>query len=158
LSFADSVNSPGLVISTRGSAGLGSGGPLRDTPIVDKSTCVLMANNEIILDLIEKGELERARHVTAWNIWAAKAYGVKAVNPGGVAAWKWGKDAKGMFAVDAGSTQSVGQVVQKYKLRDKGVKAGGYFPGNMAKGMTNHQSTVLLFDPDTGVAIRGADW
>jgi formylmethanofuran dehydrogenase subunit A len=68
---------------------------LRDTPIVDKACCVLMANNEILLDLIEKGELERARHVTAWNIWAAKAYGVKAVNPGGVAAWKWGKDAKG---------------------------------------------------------------
>src|SRR5579871_3644207 len=70
---------------------------LRDTPIVDKSTCVLMANNEILLDLIEKGELERARDVTAWSIWAAKAYGVKAVNPGGVAAWKWGKDAKGLF-------------------------------------------------------------
>ena len=69
---------------------------LRDTPIVDKSCCVLMANNEMLLDLIQEGELERARHVTAWNIWAAKAYGVKAVNPGGVAAWKWGKDAKGL--------------------------------------------------------------
>jgi formylmethanofuran dehydrogenase subunit A len=69
---------------------------LRDTPIVDKACCVLMANNEILLDLIEAGELERARHVTAWNIWAAKAYGVKAVNPGGVAAWKWGKDAKAL--------------------------------------------------------------
>jgi formylmethanofuran dehydrogenase subunit A len=67
---------------------------LRDTPIVDKSCLVLMANNEILLDLIEAGELERARHVAAWQIWAAKAYGVKAVNPGGVAAWKWGKDAK----------------------------------------------------------------
>src|SRR5881227_351510 len=66
---------------------------LRDTPIVDKACCVLMANNEIILDLLEAGELERARHVVAWNIWAAKAYGVKAVNPGGVTAWKWGKDA-----------------------------------------------------------------
>ncbi len=31
-----------------------------------------------------------------------------------------------------------------------GVKAGGYFPGNMARGITNHQSTVYLFDPDTG--------
>jgi formylmethanofuran dehydrogenase subunit A len=69
---------------------------LRDTPIVDKSCCVLMANNEILLDLIEKGELERARHVAAWNVWAAKAYGVKAVNPGGIAAWKWGKDAKAL--------------------------------------------------------------
>jgi formylmethanofuran dehydrogenase subunit A len=67
---------------------------LNDTPIVDKTCCVLMANNEIVLDLLEAGEIERARDVVAWNIWAAKAYGVKAVNPGGVAAWKWGKDAK----------------------------------------------------------------
>lgn len=31
-----------------------------------------------------------------------------------------------------------------------GLKAGGYWPGNMEKGLTNHQSTVFLFDPDTG--------
>ncbi len=31
-----------------------------------------------------------------------------------------------------------------------GLKAGGYFPGNADKGITNHQSTVYLFDPDTG--------
>ncbi len=31
-----------------------------------------------------------------------------------------------------------------------GLKSGGYWPGNTAKGLTNHQSTVLLFDPDTG--------
>src|SRR5216683_1788143 len=48
---------------------------LRDTPIVDKTCCVLMANNEIVLDLLEAGELERAREVVAWQIWAAKAYG-----------------------------------------------------------------------------------
>jgi simple sugar transport system substrate-binding protein len=36
------------------------------------------------------------------------------------------KDVKGMFAVDAGSTQSVAQVIQKYKLREQGVKGGGY--------------------------------
>src|ERR1700758_2376184 len=71
---------------------------LRDTPIVDKASCVLMANNEILLDLLEAGELERARDVVAWQICAAKAYGVKAVNPGGVAAWKWGKDAKTLSA------------------------------------------------------------
>jgi simple sugar transport system substrate-binding protein len=33
---------------------------------------------------------------------------------------------KGYFAVDAGSTQSVAQTMQKYNLRSKGVKAGGY--------------------------------
>ncbi|MGB7243505.1 MAG: iminosuccinate reductase BhcD [Sulfitobacter sp.] len=31
-----------------------------------------------------------------------------------------------------------------------GVKSGGFWPGNMAKGLTNHQSTIFLFDPDTG--------
>jgi simple sugar transport system substrate-binding protein len=42
-------------------------------------------------------------------------------------AWYLGnKDAKGMFAVDAGSTQAVAQVIQKYKAREKGMKGGGY--------------------------------
>src|SRR5499427_1525592 len=71
---------------------------LRDTPIVDKACFLLMANNEIVLDLLEAGEPERAKQVVAWLIWAAKTYGVKAVNPGGVAAWKWGKDAKTLSA------------------------------------------------------------
>ncbi len=36
------------------------------------------------------------------------------------------KDVKGMFAVDAGSTQGVGQTMQKYGLQAKGVHGGGY--------------------------------
>ncbi len=41
-----------------------------------------------------------------------------------------------------------------------GVKSGGYWPGNMAKDLTNHQSTVFLFDPDTGQlsAIVGGNY
>ena len=31
-----------------------------------------------------------------------------------------------------------------------GLKSGGYWPGNADKGLTNHQSTVVLFDADTG--------
>ncbi len=31
-----------------------------------------------------------------------------------------------------------------------GLKAGGYWPHNAQKGFANHQSTVFLFDPDTG--------
>jgi alanine dehydrogenase len=40
-----------------------------------------------------------------------------------------------------------------------GVKAGGYFPGNAARGIPNHQSTVYLFDPDSGkpVAMVGGN-
>ncbi len=34
-----------------------------------------------------------------------------------------------------------------------GLKAGGYWPNNLEKrGVINHQSTVFLFDPDTGKA------
>ncbi|MFV1876223.1 iminosuccinate reductase BhcD [Nioella sp.] len=33
-----------------------------------------------------------------------------------------------------------------------GLKAGGYWPNNLARrGLINHQSTVFLFDPDTGM-------
>lgn len=33
-----------------------------------------------------------------------------------------------------------------------GLKAGGYWPNNQAKrGLINHQSTIFLFDPDTGM-------
>lgn len=31
-----------------------------------------------------------------------------------------------------------------------GLKAGGYWPNNQQRGLINHQSTVFLFDPDTG--------
>ena len=41
-----------------------------------------------------------------------------------------------------------------------GLKAGGYWPGNADKGLTNHQSTVCLFDPDTGrlAALVGGNY
>ena len=38
------------------------------------------------------------------------------------------------------------------------VKAGGLWPGNHARGLANHQSTILLFDPETGgpkALVRG---
>nr|WP_218031978.1 sugar ABC transporter substrate-binding protein [Dictyobacter kobayashii] len=36
------------------------------------------------------------------------------------------KNVKGMFAVDGGSTQSVGQIMEKYELASKGIHGGGY--------------------------------
>src|SRR2546428_12367530 len=33
-----------------------------------------------------------------------------------------------------------------------GLKAGGYWPHNLAKGLGNHQSSTLLFDAQTGRA------
>lgn len=85
---------------------------LADIPIVDKSTLTLMANNEIMLDLLENGEYERAKNVMAWYLWAAKSYGVKAVNPGGVTAWKWGKDAKQLTdSIEGYSTLTPGHII-----------------------------------------------
>lgn len=31
-----------------------------------------------------------------------------------------------------------------------GMKAGGFWPGNARQGLTSHQSSIFLFDPDTG--------
>ena len=41
-----------------------------------------------------------------------------------------------------------------------GVKSGGFWPGNTDKGLTNHQSTIFLFDPDTGqlAALVGGNY
>jgi len=40
--------------------------------------------------------------------------------------WTGHTNYKGMFAVDGGSTESVFKTIQKYNLRPKGVKGGGY--------------------------------
>jgi simple sugar transport system substrate-binding protein len=40
--------------------------------------------------------------------------------------WQAHPNTKGMFAVDAGSTQGVAQTIQRNNLRDKDVKGGGY--------------------------------
>jgi len=85
---------------------------LNDIPIVDKTSLTLMANNEILLDQLEAGEYERAKNVVAWYIRAAKSYGVKAVNPGGVTAWKWGHDAKQLTSpIDGYSKVTPGDIV-----------------------------------------------
>lgn len=41
-----------------------------------------------------------------------------------------------------------------------GLKSGGYWPGNEAKGLTNHQSSIFLFNADTGQvkAIVGGNY
>jgi simple sugar transport system substrate-binding protein len=40
--------------------------------------------------------------------------------------WQGHQNTKGMFAVDAGSTENLAKVIKKYNLRSKGVKGGGY--------------------------------
>lgn len=51
--------------------------------------------------------------------------------------------ADAVYGVKAGADSSA---------RVLGLKAGGYWPGNAARGLTNHQSATLLFDADSGRA------
>lgn len=46
-----------------------------------------------------------------------------------------------------------------YLIKDKsiGLKAGGFWKGNIKKRKTNHQSTMLLFDPETGEPVSLLD-
>ena len=62
-------------------------------PIVDKGLYVLAGNNAIALDLARRGRQEELRACMAWLVESARAYAVKLVNPGGVEAWKEGREA-----------------------------------------------------------------
>jgi formylmethanofuran dehydrogenase subunit A len=59
-----------------------------DTPCLDKGFFVLMGNNHYLMRSVAAGDAERTRNFVAWLLAAAKGYGVKLVNPGGVEAWK----------------------------------------------------------------------
>lgn len=63
------------------------------------------------------------------------------------------KDVKGMFAVDAGSTQGVGQVMKKYGLHEKGVRAGGY--DLLSKTVQNIKDGHLDFTIDQQPYLQG---
>jgi simple sugar transport system substrate-binding protein len=62
-------------------------------------------------------------------------------------------DLKGMFAVDAGSTQGVGQVSQKYGLTAKGILTGGY--DLLPKTLQLIQSGDLGFTIDQQPYLQG---
>ncbi len=72
------------------------------------------------IDAIEKSGKSITHHTVATG--AALPKELSTID----AYWLGHKETKGMFAVDAGSTQGVAQVIKKYKLRDQGVKGGGY--------------------------------
>src|SRR3954471_10241241 len=63
----------------------------RDTPLIDKAMLILMGNHHAILDQVRSGDADRLRRTVAWLLSAAKGFGVKVVDPGGVEQWKQGK-------------------------------------------------------------------
>ncbi len=58
-----------------------------DTPILDRGFLLLLANHELLFDLLERREDDLARHVVAWLLKQTGAFGIKGVNPGGVSHW-----------------------------------------------------------------------
>lgn len=64
---------------------------LADTPLIDKAFLVLLGNNHFLMDRIHEADHNAIRDAVAWLLGAAKGFGVKVVNPGGVERWKQGK-------------------------------------------------------------------
>jgi formylmethanofuran dehydrogenase subunit A len=63
---------------------------LADVPILDSGFLALLGNNALLLSLLERGERERFVEAAGWILASAGALRMKAVNPGGIAAWKGG--------------------------------------------------------------------
>jgi formylmethanofuran dehydrogenase subunit A len=61
-----------------------------DTPILDHGAYVMLGNDELFLQMLSRGDdPQRIRDYVGWTINAAKAMGVKVVNPGGISAFKF---------------------------------------------------------------------
>ena len=60
-------------------------------PVIDKSALVLAANNVQALKYLSEGRTDLLDFWLSYLLDASKAYGIKAVNPGGIFSWKQGK-------------------------------------------------------------------
>lgn len=65
---------------------------LRDIPMLDKACFPLLGNNWFVMEYLKDGRLDECTAFVAWVINATKGYAVKLVNPGGTAAWGWGRN------------------------------------------------------------------
>ncbi len=61
---------------------------LNDTPVIDKGFYVLLGNDEFLFRLLDSAGEDEVREYVARTVGAARAYAVKVVSPGAVAAWK----------------------------------------------------------------------
>jgi formylmethanofuran dehydrogenase subunit A len=65
-----------------------------DIPILDHGAYVMLGNDDLLLGMLAGGaDFERIRDYVAWTVNAAKAMGVKVVNPGGISAFKFNQRA-----------------------------------------------------------------
>ncbi len=63
---------------------------LADTPIIDKGFLALAGNHHYVLERIAAGDAAGLDGFVAWLLGAVQAYGLKAMNPGGIEEWKEG--------------------------------------------------------------------
>ena len=81
---------------------------LNDTPVIDKGFYLLLGNDEFLFRLLDaspagSASADDVRDHVARSLAAARAYGVKVVNPGGSAAWKAGAPGIGLDDVVPGT-------------------------------------------------------
>jgi formylmethanofuran dehydrogenase subunit A len=65
-----------------------------DVPVLDHGAYVMLGNEELLLELLAgDAPFEQIRDYVGWSLNAAKAMGVKVVNPGGISAFKFNQRA-----------------------------------------------------------------
>lgn len=69
---------------------------LNDIPIIDKACFPLFGNNWHVMEYLEKGDVDGCAAYIAWMLRSTKGYAIKIVNPGGVEAWHWGGNIRGL--------------------------------------------------------------
>ena len=69
---------------------------LDDTPMVDKATYPLLGDWWFVLEHLRDGLIEECAAHVAWMMTATRGYAIKIVNPGGVEAWGFGRNVKGI--------------------------------------------------------------
>ena len=65
-------------------------------PMVDKGTLVLSRNNWNVMQFVREKDIEKLKAYMSWLIFKTKSYGIKVVNPGGIEAWAYGKNMRGL--------------------------------------------------------------
>lgn len=61
---------------------------LEDTPNIDSAYLLLLANHHSLLQLVERGDQSAINDFVAHMLRQTGAFGIKVVNPGGVASWR----------------------------------------------------------------------
>ncbi len=69
---------------------------LNDIPIIDKGCFPLFGNNWFVMEYVRENRIEELAAFVAWMLEATKGYAIKIVNPGGIEAWRWGRNVRGL--------------------------------------------------------------